>query len=255
MVHSSTMDEMIARGGYIDGAVGSLEESGEHLTSATRVTAEGRIFSFHEDGASLYCRAPREDSHHLILPHEEPVSIPKITLKQRLRHGRLFLKANKLPHRTSRKQLSWKQRLLRGCFWLKPSNFSPLHPEQKNPCILIPSQSSFTQLPARKVQVYLNALALLLLFIAISVPWLVMAFLSGFRANHSSPTQQNFVLAWLIAGQIQGYAVGHVERHMDKKTALKGLIIVFLSYGTNCLCGLVIVAQEMVEFGTCKSVD
>lgn len=255
MVHSSTMDEMIARGGCIDGAVGSLEEPGDHMSSVTKITTEGRIFSFQEDGNSLHCRASGEDSHRLILPREEPVQPPKVTLKERLRHGQFFLKSAKPPSHEPRKRLSWKQHLLRGHFWLRTPRYPPPTEDYRTPCILISSQPSFTQLPIRKVQPFLNALAFLLLVIAIAAPWFAMGFLSGFRANHSTSTQRNFVLIWLVAGQIQGYAVSHVERHMDKKTALKGLITVFLSYGSNCLCGLVIVAQQMVEFGTCKSVD
>ena len=252
MVHSSTMDEMIARGGSADGAIGTLHDDSQAHSS--RCSTETTVFSFHEDASKLYCRVERQDTYRLVLPHDEPLPRPKISWKQRLRHGQLLLRSSDSISRPPR-SLSWKQHLVRGHFWLRPPKpFTPIQ-EFKNPCIIVPSQSSFTRLPTRKSQPSLDALVLFLLATALSAPWILMALLSGFRANRSTSTQRNFVLAWLIAGQIQGYAVGHVERHMNKKTAMKGLLTVFLSYGANCLCGLVIVGQEMVEFGTCKAVD
>ena len=236
MVHSSTMDEMIARGGHIDGAVGSLEEPiGEGLRpSETRETAEGDRISFYED-EGLFCRGPQQgdndgEYNHRILPCEPETKPAK---------------------------LSWTRWLLRGYFWLRARarGRTPQRPQLKTPCILVPSQSSFTRLPEQKARPYLDLLALILLFIALAAPYAAMGILSGFRANRSTSTQRSCVLTWLIAGQVQGYAVNHVERHMDRKAALKGFFIVFISYGANCLLGLVIVAQEMVEFGTCKSLD
>ena len=228
MVHSATMDEMIARGGHIDGAVGTLDipafEVG-HRNSENWVEPQGDIITFHKDGG-LYCRR-NEGPQQPILPYEPPLM----------------------------QKLSLKKRLLCGYYWLRPPSSCDPPPAPKVPCITVPSQSPFTLLPEQKARPYLDILALLLLFIAIAAPYVAMGILSGFRANRSTSTQRNFVLIWLVAGQFQGYLVNHVERHMDKKTAFRRVFAVFVAYGSNCLCGLVIVAQEMIEFGTCKSLD
>lgn len=43
-----------------------------------------------------------------------------------------------------------------------------------------------------------------------------------------------------------------MEKLTGKTHALKGLLYVFLCYGSFCLGGFVIVAEEMVEFGDCR---
>lgn len=103
------------------------------------------------------------------------------------------------------------------------------------------------------MQPYLNVLCILLPVIAVATLYAVIGILTGFRAKKASGTQRNFTLTWLICGQVQRYVVGNVEKLAGKKSALKGLFYAFLLYGSYCLCGFIVVAQEMIEFGTCKA--
>lgn len=90
----------------------------------------------------------------------------------------------------------------------------------------------------------------MLLVIAVAAPYTVIGILSGFKSNQATGKQKNYTLTWLICGQTHGYIAGGFERRAGKKINLKVLLYVFVCYGYYCLCAMVLVAQEMIEFGT-----
>lgn len=241
LVHSSIMDEMIERGGRADGAVGTVDAPINEIRETSCVAEEVRIehpskvLVFEEIRDSLRCHDNNEPSapqSYFIFPYEPPVEKLKGT-----------------PRRGCRSRLS---RVFEVIQWRSPTARKPPAklPTSK---IIIPSHPPFTRLPRLRYQTCLDLLCIALLFTTIMAPYLVIWLLTGFKRNHSESSQRNLLLNWLICGQVQGYAVGDVERLTSRSGALKGLLYVFLCYGSYFLGGFVIVAQEMIEFGKCKS--
>lgn len=235
MVHSATMDEMISRGGMIDGVVGTLhgnvedarqlswsstqESTGPACTSITFTETDDRISGYDTSGDMRHSFA--------VLPYEPPMPPPKHPLVQ------------------------WWNKLRQWHGMAVPAEIKS-KPQPPGRAIRIPTHSPIDRLAEPSYQSSLNVFSLLILFLTLALPYVVIAILTGWKANQSTSVQRNFVLAWLISGQTQGYAVSKVERLTGKKTSLKGMLFIFIFYGSNCLCGLTIVAQEMLEFGTCK---
>lgn len=89
--------------------------------------------------------------------------------------------------------------------------------------------------------------------LALGLPYVIIAVLSGWKVNNSTNTQRTFVTNWYIYGQIQGYAVSMVEGVDGKKNVMKSFIIIFLTYGSYSIMGFYVVAQEMLQMGTCKA--
>lgn len=240
MVHSKTMDEMISRGGLVDGIVGSLQDnptietappgSSEGLSeNTTSILFEGYTDQLHGYEAGIEKEKERNFS---ILPYEPPKPPkPPPTKRWIVRFCQRYRKWHGLVNMCATKQN------------LKPSG----------PAIVVPSHFSIQRLPPPYYQDYLNVLAILMLSLTLALPYIVIGFLTGWRANQSTSVQRNFALSWLIAGQAQGYVVAKVEMITGRKSSIRGLIIIFIAYGSNCLCGLTMVAQEMIEFGTCKA--
>lgn len=233
LVHSSLMDEMISRGGISDGVVGSIHAPAEVEEQTAVPRAETRtetsgikvIFGGSED--SLTCHESMNQSGRLECYSIRPWAAPEPG-----KRSRLFF-------------FSWP-------VWGALSARTPKQ-VSVNSTISIPSHPPFTRLTPPSNQRFLNILSFTLLVVAVATPYIVIGVLSGFKSNQATGTQKSFTLNWLILGQVQGYIVGDVEKLTGNKSALKGLLYVFLCYGSYCLCALVVVAQEMIEFGTCKA--
>ena len=264
LVHSSIMDEMIERGGRSDGVVGTMhpptDVTDEVSSSSGNDKREERVENlskkrvvFDEQDGSLRCcyddkSEPCEPHQtYQIYPYEPRVVKPK---------GR------KLPRRGWR---SWICRIGNHLKWPAPYGQTPpwaskSKQKQKQKVlprstISIPSHPAFTRLRRPKYQIYNDMFCIGLLFTAVVAPYLIIWLLSGFKVKQSTNTQRNLVLQWLICGQVHGYLVGDVERLTTKSGAMKGLLYTFLFYGCYFLGGFVIVAEEMVEYGDCKSVS
>lgn len=235
LVHSSLMDEMVNRGGITDGVVGSIhapaeaEEQipipgGEESMETSGINVK---FGGSEDSLTCHCltnRVNRIESY--------PIQ-PSTTL---------------VPVKRSRRKSFFLRLVWGGLVTPKP-------PAQvlSNSRISIPSHPSFSRLTPPSSQGFLNILSIILLVIAFAIPYTVIGILSGFKVNQATGNQTSFTLNWLIMGQIQGYFVGNIEKLTGKKSSLRGLLFVFVFYGSYCLCAFVVVAQEMIEFGTCKA--
>lgn len=266
LVHSSIMDEMIARGGFSDGTVGSVDGAMEDQTEIPLLDREvsvgsaGTAVTFEGSKELLRCVGSSNQSFKI-----EPLKIP--TPKRwcyrwnHRYHGllhypvltqkpALITKDTPIAQEPSPKPKDAKQRRWQRWPWQEP----PASATDKISTISMPSHPPFTRLPPARHQTLLNLLAIILFLVAIATPYLIIGILSGFKPNKSSILQRNFTLTWLICGQSQGYGLGeYVERWTRKRTALWGMLSIICFYGSYCVCGFYVVAQEMLEFGTCKA--
>lgn len=233
LVHSSLMDEMINRGGISDGVVGSVHDPDEEQISIAggeaRIERAGINVTFGGSGDCLTCHESTNQFGGYETFSIQPWAAPE-------------------PAKWSLRKIltSW------PVWGLLPA---PKPPGQVsvNSKISIPSHPPFNRLPPRSSQIFLNIFSILLLLVAFATPYTFIGILSGFKSNQASGTQITFTLNWLILGQVQGYFVGNIEKLTGNKSTLKGLVYVFLCYGSYCLSALVVVAQEMIEFGTCNA--
>ena len=242
VVHSSFMDEMINRGGIVDGAVGTIhapaEDEGQTplLHGEERVDALGIKIVFDGPADSLRCHDPVNRSSKIEPFSILPFTTPKVS-KPWQRHFFLW------PGPSSRcPSIRWKSSAAR-----------PPETASVNSTISIPSHPPFIRLPPSPIQFYLNITSVILVFIAVATPHVIIGILSGYKARHATGFQSNAMLTWLICGQVHSYVVGGVERVSGRKNSLQGLLLVFLCYGSYCVTGIVAVTQEMIEFGTCKA--
>lgn len=265
LVHSSIMDEMIAREGFSDGTVGSVCEAVEDETHTPLLDREvyigsrGSALKFEGLEDLLRCVNSSNQFFNIEPLSEKPEPKRWCFRWKRRFHGLVrypvFTKnptittkdTPTLPQAPSLKAKAGPRRLWP---WWKPS--APA--KDKVSAISIPSHPPFTRLPRARYQTSLNLLAITLFIVAIATPYLIIGLLSSFKANNSTSIQRNFTLTWLICGQSQGYGLGETaEQWTRKKAALWGMLILIVFYGSYCACGLFVVAQEMHEFGNCKA--
>lgn len=266
LVHSSIMDEMIARGGFSDGTVGSVDgttrdqNNTPFLDQEVNTGSVGTAVKFEGSKELLRCVVASNQSFKI-----EPLKTPapkrwSFRWKNRY-HGllhypvltqkpALITEDTPIAKKPSLKPKDAKQGRWQRWPWQKP----PASAKVEISTISIPSHPPFARLPPCRHQTLLNLLAIILFLVAMAAPYLIIGILSGFKPNKSSTLQRNFTMNWLICGQSQGYGLGeYVERWTRKKTALWGMLMVFVFYGSYCVCGFYVVAQEMLEFGTCKA--
>lgn len=245
LVHSSIMDEMIERGGRLDGAVGSIHPpSGESLGSSAydkreevvEIPPKSVVFEKQDDILRCYDKSQSSERQtYQILPYEPP--LPDFQSKA----GRGFFP--RLCH------------MFRHIKWPVPEPKTP-PPKVSTSHISIPSHPTFTRVRRRRrYQILIDLFCIILLFLAILMPYLLIWLLSGWKANQSTSTQKTMVMNWLICGLVHGYFVGNVERLTGRTGALKGLLYTFVCYGSYALGGFVIVAEEMVESGDCQAIS
>ncbi|KAL8853750.1 MAG: hypothetical protein Q9221_001393 [Calogaya cf. arnoldii] len=237
LVHSATMDEMKLRGGLCDGVVGTLErpphQAYVHIDGETETKPEGQSNGFAYSGGELRC-------------HDTTDGSPRIELQVSATNDKDPVKSLWFAHkwgqscREARKK-SWKCK------------------EEGNPpatsLLCVPSHSGFTRLPPLWYQSCLKVLTILLLMLALGLPYVIIAVLSGWKLGKSTNMQRTFVTNWYICGQIQGYAVSMVEGVDGKKNVMRSFLIIFLTYGSYSIMSFYVVVQEMLEIGTCKRFD
>ena len=240
MVHSSIMEEMIKRGGAVDGVVGTLADCEEPESAAAssqeRVLPEGASLQFQLDGDSIRYRDLSQTSAYSDALALTPLSTPKRSVTDIVIRERRW----------------WK----RFCHWYRVKRKGLIKPEVPpgTTVIFIPAHHSFTRVPMPSYEPFIRVLTVALLIGAVAVPYITIYLLSGFRKAQSTNSQRTFVLNWLICGQLMGYAVGSVEKLSGRRELLKGFLIIFVSYGSYCLSGFVTVAQQMLEMGKCTAV-
>ncbi|KAI9786579.1 MAG: hypothetical protein M1839_006128 [Geoglossum umbratile] len=223
LVHSGVMDEMVQRGGVVEGAVGTVGSDGFEAgprREAVKFSLEGgegwalkgkRVGSF---GA--------EEESFVVLPMEPLKPAPSFQL------------------------FSWRCR--RNTKRQGPTQTIPSTP--KPPTLTVPSHPPFTRLPPPLHQPPFNALALLLYISAYVGPYLIIYKLTGFHRNHSQEDKYSATIIWLVYGQLSAAATTVVEKATGRRGMLFAVLWACATYGAPGLVGYTRVVQMMRE-GTC----
>ncbi|KAL8668879.1 MAG: hypothetical protein Q9168_006511 [Polycauliona sp. 1 TL-2023] len=234
LVHSAIMDEMKLRGGLCDGVVGTLERP-PHQTYAdndgeTETRIQGQTNEFAYSSGELHC-------------HDTANGSPSVELQ--------VATAN---HKDPERYLWLAQKWSRSCEAAR-KNREGRKDESPSaaPLLCVPSHSGFTRLSPLWYQSWMKGFTIVLLMLALGLPYVIIAVLTGWKPGNSTSTQRSFVTNWYICGQIQGYAVSMVEGVDGKKNVMKSFAIIFLTYGSYSIMGFYVVVQEMLETGTCKA--
>ncbi|KAL8726171.1 MAG: hypothetical protein Q9166_006888 [cf. Caloplaca sp. 2 TL-2023] len=230
LVHSAIMDEMRLRGGLCDGVVGTLEKPPHeiyvYIDGEREKKPKGQSMEFGYSGGELH-------------GHDTAGCIPRMDLR--------VAQANDID---PVKHIWLAQKWGQSC---REARKEKKEPPSSSPLLCVPSHSAFTHLRPLWYQSCLNTLTILLLMLALGLPYVIIAILSGWNINESTSMQRTFVTNWYICGQVQGYAVSMVEGVDGKKNMMKSFITIFLTYGCYSIMGFYVVAQEMLESGTCKA--
>ncbi|KAI4234314.1 MAG: hypothetical protein L6R40_006791 [Gallowayella cf. fulva] len=229
LVHSAIMDEMKLRGGLCDGVVGTLERPSHqtyvHVEGETETNSSGQSIEFGYSGGELH----GHDAAEGVSPTELHVAA-----------------TNDIdPVKYIYPSQNWRQA------WRNVRKKKESPPSRRLLCV--PSHSGFTRLPPLWYQTCLKMLTIVLLILALGLPYIIIAILSGWRLGRSTSMQRTFVTNWYICGQVHGYGVSVVEGVDGKKNVVRSFIIIFVTYGAYCIMGFYVVAQEMLESGTCKA--
>ncbi|KAI4153794.1 MAG: hypothetical protein LQ341_000488 [Variospora aurantia] len=220
MVHSPIMDEMKSRGGLCDGVVGTIQRPDHqtyvYIEGEDETLLEGRKMQFCTLSGQIHCQelgdqAPTKNDLHIA--HSNHIE----------RADEVWLYWDWGRSRKEKKEKKRKQK----------AAADGTSPDSKMELLCVPSHSSFTRLPRPWSQTCLEALTIGLLILALAIPYLIIAILSGWRANKSRSMHRTFVVNWLIWGQVQAYAVSFVEAANGKGRTVKGFVLIFLSYVTS----------------------
>ncbi|KAI9774086.1 MAG: hypothetical protein M1840_005179 [Geoglossum simile] len=211
LVHSRVMEEMVQRGGVVEGVVGIVEgEEG--------VGVLGReVVKFSQEGGCLKGRRVGsfrgQEEPFAVLPMETPKPAPAFPLGF---------------HRWHRRQSK----------------------KQREPTLTIPSHPPFTRLPPPRHQPLLNILSLFLYISAYVGPYLIIYGLTHFRHNQSRSDKYSATIIWLVYGQLSAVATTVKEKASGRRGLLSAAIWAFTTYGAAGLLGYTRVVQMMRE-GNC----
>ncbi|KAL8809342.1 MAG: hypothetical protein Q9223_003143 [Gallowayella weberi] len=230
LVHSAIMDEMKERGGLCDGVVGTLERPSHqvyvNIDGEFETKPEGQSMEFVYSGGELHGHNTAEGiakTELQVAPTNDIDPVKYVFPSQNC--GRSLRAARK-----KKKEA--------------PSPF---------PLLCVPSHSGFTRLSPLWYQRCLKISAICLLILALGLPYIIIAVLSGWKLGRSTGMQRTFVINWYICGQVHGYGVSMVEGVDGKTNVMRSFVIIFLTYGAYSIMGFYMVAQEMIESGTCKA--
>ncbi|TGO34974.1 hypothetical protein BHYA_0175g00270 [Botrytis hyacinthi] len=242
LVHSSIMDEAINRGAVVDGVVGSIdrvEGEGENITSDDELGKLGNsavVFRGNINVEGRFsCKVDMTEdlTEYMLMPPEIPPCTPPAKIKKLKKYLLdIFEDPAKIDKRLA----------------------SSIQAQKEEKCILsIPSHGSFTRLPPTHLEPIFLFLASLILIIAVAAPYIIIYILTGWQKRQVTSTQINFTIHWLCLGQSSGLFVAEFERHTRRSYWGWILLFVVVCYSWAPIGGLVVVAQEMYEFGHCES--
>jgi hypothetical protein len=121
--------------------------------------------------------------------------------------------------------------------------------------------------PPRLVRVFWYCAVLAGIF-AVIVPWAVIGGFTGFKKGHSTKAQRSWTTSWLVLGQFCGFTLVTIVSQLKSDIARREggkpkyevggkysdvlyVVVGALTYGVACIGGLVVVAQMILEFGSC----
>jgi hypothetical protein len=256
LVHSEIMDEAVKRGGAVDGVVGTIcplaEIEDEKIVGDDEHGRLGEAtfaFSGDADGDGSQ-RCWRIDSN--LTGSKEPDVL-------------LNLPPPKKPKTPS--ELGYGK--CRSCwesFWTPfrdafPTRRYPYTPKPKKSkditetqyTISIPSHGRFRRLPPAAFELPFKILAVALLILSITAPYIIIYILTGYKPQSSTSNQSNMTRNWLCMGQVYGLIVTEFERNTGKHAWGAILCMVLVFYGWAAVGGTIIVIEEMLDFGTCST--
>lgn len=241
LVHSSIMDEAISRGAIVDGVVGSIDrpdDEDENLTGDDELGKLGNAtvaFRGNEivEGRFTCEVSTVEDSPEYTLLPPEPTPYTPPTKTKRLKQyiNDIFEDPSKANKRLARQ----------------------LQKQTEKRILSIPSHGSFTRLPPTHSESIFLFLASIILIIAVLAPYIIIYILTGWQKRQATSTQSNFTIHWLCLGQTSGLSIAEFERHTRRSYWGWILLFVVVCYSWAPIGGLVVVAQQMYEFGHCES--
>jgi hypothetical protein len=219
LVHSGVMDEMIQRGGFVEGVVGTAEREGgvgELGREVVKFSREGGCLK----GRKVGCFGVKEGPF-FISRMEAPKPAPK----------------------------RWPGLLPWRCF-RSIKHDDPTQSQQ--PILTVPSHPPFTRLQPPHHQPFLNIIALLLYISVYVGPYLIIYKLTHFHHNQSRSDKYSATIIWLVYGQLSAAATTVVERATGRRGLLSAVMWAIATYGAPGLVGYTRVVQMMRE-GNCLS--
>lgn len=279
LVHSSIMDEMISQGGSVDGVIGSVEPPTEVLAEPDTPLSTSPIPLPREPPSLLQSEGDTlrfniEDCEttittlnaHQINDNDTP-STAEAPPQQILAYQQASPNSVRSDDYKITTIPTWKPGSLDSMTWGK-EGWRRLRKEHRRKhggdtgdepppgitIINVPSHGTMIRLPPPIYEPFLQVIAVCLLLAAFVTPFIVITILTRWQANQSESSHRSFVLNWLVCGIFLGYFAGTVEKLSGNSAVMKGLLVVFLSYGTYCISGFVAVAQEMIMIGKCTAI-
>ncbi|RFU26857.1 hypothetical protein B7463_g9482, partial [Scytalidium lignicola] len=245
LVHSEIMDEAIARGALIDGAVGTISPQSDRNEDTLPNDERGAVgdvtfkfVSYLDHEGTFICERKEKDTP-TTPSSDSPATILTISPpKDPFAH---------ISPRTRKLQRRWHE-----LFRTDPQKKKCKEPTYGH-TITIPSHGQFQRLPPYKFERIFKLMTIFLLITTILAPYLLIYGMTGYKVQKATPTQTNFTTNWLAVGQSYGLSVTEFERHPRKKTWVILLLIVLVCYSWAAIGGIVVVTQEMLEFGTCQT--
>jgi hypothetical protein len=263
LVHSKIMDEAMARGGKVDGVVGTIEPPVDYTEDKMVGDEEhGRLgdltytFREYEDGereGTLRAEKVERDDNLSTVSTAQSATEPTLIVpppKPYLQCARTEKKRNKF---ATKWIMFW---MTIGATWANPVADLPKEARDSSKpryILSVPCHGTFRRIPKTYFESTFYVLSLVLLVSSVVAPYLIIYKLTGFQKRQSTNNQRVFMMHWLCLGQSYGLSVTEYERHMKKSTWGIILGIVFVLYGWAAVCGVYAVIQEMIEFGTCST--
>lgn len=252
LVHSEIMDEAIARGAVIDGAVGTItpksgDETGHPLSTEEKGMIGDLTFEFN-------LIPNREDSYTCERHQPERTSTSLSTATSSTECSSTFtLLPPKDPFANFGSRFGKTRKAFYVMFHSEPKKKKCKEPSEPARTITVPSHGRFKRLPSYKFELPFKVITVLLLMISVAAPYLLIYAMTGYKVQQATSTQTTFTTHWLSLGQSYGLSVAEFERYPKRTTWIVLLIFVVVLYSWAAIGGLVIVAQEMLQFGTCQT--
>jgi hypothetical protein len=217
LVHSKTMDEAIARGGWVDGVVGTVDRMDSDDEGMCEDDELGKIGNTsvvfksngNEDGKFKCTATSADGSFNYNLEPAPSVDLSTLTKAKKFLGyiNKIFLD----PAEAEKKLLKRRKK------------------EKKDPSrhiLTIPSHGPFTRLPSTHSEPLFLFLATALLIAAVAAPYIIIYILTGWKKRQATSNQTSFTLHWLTLGQSSGLTIAEFERHTGR--SYWGWILLFV---------------------------
>lgn len=255
LAHSSVMDEMISRGGSVDGVIASTDPLAEDLVEAqdaplnSLIAPGGSPGLLMPEGQTLKFRLNLDSPHTTTNTSASSPPLHQIdgvsSEPTQFISFRDTTTTDWSPPLKPTKLAKWKPAPMDTLTWGRAGwrDLRKRHRRRHNKhtgdeppagltIVHIPRHGPLIRLPPPTYETYLHTLTLALLTLALATPYIVITLLTGWSTTHSESSQRSFIINWLVCGMVLGYGAGSVERLSGNVTVMKGLVVVFVVYGS-----------------------